>query len=189
MIIAIDFDETLFPTLEEVIKIYNYRHNAELMLEQIISYNLYECLDAHIANELIEIFTEEYVYHSLQPYIGATKAVKMLIDHGHNIFVATASDLKNMEWKEKLLLKYFPFVPKNNLIRIHNKALLNVDVMVEDNLENLIHTNAERICFNQKWNYDERKDYVYGLHRAYNWVDIIDIINEIERKEQEWEKE
>ena len=93
-----------------------------------------------------------------------------------------------MEWKEELLQKHFPFIPKKNLIRIHNKSLLNVDVLVEDKMENLMHTFADRICFDQPWNQSEGKDFAYSIYRIHHWGEINNVIQNIERKEKEWEK-
>ena len=186
--IAIDFDETLFPTLEKVVEIYNKRHNTNLELSQITTYNLSGSLEPEIADELIEMFVEKEVYSSLQPYKGSIRSIKCLVEQGHEVYIATSTDVRNMEWKEKLLQKHFPFIPKQNLIRIHNKALLNVDVMVEDKLDNLVQTFADRICFNQPWNIDDGKDFAYGIYRIHHWGEIINVINEIERKDREWEK-
>ena len=186
MIIAIDFDSTLFPTMERVLDTYNKRHSSEIKLSQITTYSLHESLPSDIADELIDMFIEKDIYNGLMPYDGAARAVKYLIDQGHEIFIATASDTKNMWWKEELLQKHFPFIPKNNLIRIHNKSMLNVDILIEDNLNNLKSSLAERICLNQPWNIDEGMDYVYGIYRAYCWSDVINIIKDIERKMKEW---
>lgn len=186
--IALDFDETLFPTLEKVIEVYNKRHNTSIELSQITTYSLYDCLETQMAEDMIELFCNKEVYDNLQPYKGAVRAVKMLVEQGHEVYIATASDTRNMEWKEQLLQKHFPFVPKDNLIRLHNKALLNVDVLVEDSMRNLTRTFAERICFDQIWNRDDEKDYVYSIYRIHHWGEIINIISDIERKNREWGK-
>lgn len=183
--IALDFDETLFPTLERVIEIYNKRHNSNLEFTQVTTYNLYDSFSTSIADELIELFTDKDVYNNLQPYKGAIRAVKSLVEQGYEIYVATASDVKNIEWKEELLQKHFPFIPKNNLIRIYNKSLLNVDVLVDDNIDNLKSTFADRVCFNQNWNQNSEADYAYSICRIHHWGEINNIINLIERKEKE----
>ena len=186
--IAIDFDEVLFPTLGKVIEIYNQRHNKTLSIDQITTYNLYECLEPSVADELIGLFVEKDVYTSLQPFPGAIRAVQTLVNNGDEIFIATATDAKNLEWKEQLLRRYFPFIPTENVIRIHNKKLLNVDILIEDNLDTLTKTVAERICFNQPWNQSESKTFIYGIRRFSHWDEIINIINEIKRRDEEWEK-
>lgn len=188
MKIAIDFDETLFPTLDKVLEIYNRRHNTQMETSQITTYNLYDCLPEDVADELLSLFVDKTTYNSLQPYRGSVKALQSLASRGHELIVATATDVRNLEWKEKLIQRYFPFIPKENLIRIHNKKLLNVDVLVEDKLDNLTQTFAERICFNQPWNIDKDIDYVYSIYRINNWGEINNVIQNIERKEKEWEK-
>ena len=186
--IAIDFDEVLFATLEKVLEIYNKRHGTNIELSQITTYNLYDNFDSEVADELIELFVEKDVYSSLQPYKGAVRAVKSLVEQGHEVYIATATDVRNMEWKEELLQRHFPFVPKKNLIRIHNKSLLNVDVLVEDKIDNLKSTFADRVCFDQPWNQDNDSDYVYSIYRIHHWGEINNVIQSIERKEKEWEK-
>ena len=182
--IAIDFDSTLFPTMEKVIEIYNKKHNTSLDISQITMYNLHDNFPADIADELIELFVEKEVYDYLQPYNGAVRAIKALVEQGHEIYIATSTDVRNMEWKEELLQKHFPFIPKNNLIRIHNKSLLNVDVLVEDKLNNLKSTFADKVCFDQCWNRDEKSDWVYDIYRIRHWGELNNIINTIERKEK-----
>lgn len=186
--IAIDFDETLFPTLDRVVEIYNKRHNSNIEVSQITTYNLHDSLPYDIADELLNIFVEKDAYDNLQPYKGAARAVKILVEHGCEIYIATSTDVRNMEWKEELMQKHFPFIPKKNLIRIHDKSLLNVDVMIDDKMENLVSTFADRVCFDQPWNRSSSKDFSYSIYRIHHWGEINNIINEIERKNKEWEK-
>lgn len=186
MNIAVDFDETLFPTLSKVIEIYNKRYDDTLSLDAITTYNLYESLPSQVADKLLELFTDKEVYDNLQPYKGSVKALQTLANNGYEIYIATATSSKNLEWKEQLLRRYFPFIQKENLIRIHNKKLLNVDVFIEDNLDTLTQTFADRICFDQPWNRSDSKDFAYNISRAYCWGDIVDIINKIEKENEEW---
>lgn len=183
---AIDFDDVLFPTLENVIGLYNKRYSYNIDIASITTYDLTESLPTDVADELISLFSDKEACFNLQPYKGAVRTVKMLTEQGHEIFIVTSTDIKNMEWKENLLQKYFPFIPKKNFIRIHNKSLLNVDVLVEDKLENLKSTFAERICIDQPWNRDSKSDWVYSIYRIHNWGEIMNIISEIERKDKQW---
>jgi 5'(3')-deoxyribonucleotidase len=186
--IAIDFDSTLFPSMEKVVELYNKKYNASIDMSQINMYDLHDCFPSDVADELLELFVDKSVYDCLTPYKGAVRAVKTLIEHGHEVYIATSTDVRNMEWKEELLQKHFPFIPKKNLIRIHNKSLLNADILVDDKLDNLKSTFADRICFDQNWNRDEEADWVYSIYRIHHWGEIINIINDIERKNKEWEK-
>lgn len=187
--IMLDFDSTLFPTSERVLEIYNRRHDSNIELSQITTYDLGESLGSDIADELLELFCDKEVYENLQPYKGAIRAIKTLVEQGNEIYIATSTDIKNLGWKEQLLQKYFPFIPKDNLIRIHNKSLLNVDIMIEDNLENLTQTFADRVCFNQPWNQSKAIDFAYGIYRINCWDEIINTVRKIKKGNKEWEKE
>lgn len=186
--IAIDFDSTLFPTMDRVLEIYNKRHGTNIELSQITAYDLHDSLPYDIAEELLSIFVEKDAYDNLQPYKGAVRAVKTLVEHGCEIYVATSTDVRNMGWKEDLLQKHFPFIPKNNLVRIYDKSLLNIDVMIDDKMDNLVRTFADRVCFDQPWNRSSSKDFAYDIYRVQHWGEINNIINNIERKNKEWEK-
>lgn len=188
MIIAIDFDETLFPTLQKVISIYNKQNNESLTLEQVTDYNFYKCLNSNVADKLLKLFCNKETYNNLQPFDNATMGVQSLIEHGHEIYIATSTDTKNIVWQEQLLQKYFPFMPKENLIRIHNKKLLQCDVLVEDNLEQLIkHKLCNRVCLDKPYNRNEAKDFAYDIHRCTNWSEILDAINKIEEEIKNYE--
>lgn len=186
--IAVDFDGVLFPTVEKVLEIYNKQHNTSLDISQIITYSLHDNFDVSVADELTDLFIDKNTYDSLQPYKGAVKAIKTLIEQGNEVYVTTATDVRNMEWKEELLQKYFPFIPKKNLIRIYDKSLLKIDVLVEDNLDTLKSIVVDRICFNQPWNQNEETDWLYDIYRIRRWDEITNIIKTIERKEKKWEE-
>ena len=76
----------------------------------------------------------------------------------------------------------------DDVIRIKDKSLLRVDVMIEDCLKQLIGSVGERICLDYPYNRSISKDYNYDIYRASNWRDIIKYISDIERKIEEWEK-
>ena len=63
--IAIDFDETLFPTVERVVETYNKKHNAQINMSQITKYNLCDCLSTDVSDELIKLFVDKSIYNSL----------------------------------------------------------------------------------------------------------------------------
>lgn len=60
--------------------------------------------------------------------------------------------------------------------------------MIDDCLDNLTSNICERIVINHPWNQNKTKEYVYDIHRAYSFKDVVNIIKKIERKDMEWEK-
>jgi 5'(3')-deoxyribonucleotidase len=128
------------------------------------------------------------VWNSLTPLPGSQKGLKRLVECGHDIYLATATHPNNFAWKVEWLKRYFPFIHPARIIRIVHKGLLKCDVMIDDSLGNLMESSCHRIAIDYPWNQDKRKSYVYDIHRAKNFSEVIDIINDIERKEnEEWE--
>lgn len=183
MIIGVDFDNTIFPTLEAVIELYNDRYGKQISFDAINTYSLYDCFDTNVANKIIDIFCERELYDNLRPYPGATHALKTLSEYGHTILILTATDADNLKWKEALIQRYFPFILKDNIIRVHNKKLIKTDVLIDDCLDQLTNSMCERVCFDQLYNKNSIKDMVYGIHRVTSWNDVCDVVKNLEEKE------
>lgn len=187
MIIGIDFDNVLFPTTEMAINFYNMTFHTNLSMSNIKTYSFHECLDNNIADKIISFFNEKVLYDHLKPIDKSIQVVKTLVDMGHRVVIATATDSKNLCWKEELIEKFFPFIPKNNVIKIHQKELLKLDVLIDDCLDHLTSNITERICFDYPWNQNKNKDFVYDIYRIHSWDEVLNIIHDIERKNKEWE--
>ena len=188
MIIGVDFDNILFPTTEVVIDMYNLRHKTNIVMSNITTYRFHSCLDDSIADELISYFNEKTLYDNLWPIKASREVLKALISMGHEILIVTATDSKNLVWKEELVEKFFPFIPKKNVVKLHKKELLNVDVLIDDCLEHFINSSADKICFNYPWNQNVDESLIRDFHRVKSWDYIINIISEIERKKEKWKK-
>ena len=62
---------------------------------------------------------------------------------------------------------------------MRHKHLFKCDIMVEDNWSNLVSSQYyHRILIDQPWN-QNKKDYVYDVHRCFNWDDVIAAVNKI----------
>lgn len=188
MIIMCDIDNILNDLIVKAITLYNTRSGKNIKISDITSYHLSDCLSQEDAKGICSLFKEKELWDSLKPLSGAQKGLKTLINKGHTVYLATATDPTNFEWKCKWCNYYFDFIPTDNIIRIVNKSLLKVDVLIDDYLDNLIYNICDRIVLDYTWNRDTSKDYAYDIQRAHNWEEIVHIINDIERKNKEWEK-
>lgn len=188
MIIMCDIDGVLNNLTQAAIDICNEHMDTNLKMDDIVSYNFDECLPADVASKIIGLFKLEEFWNNLRPIEGSQKYLRQLIKHGHQVYLATATDPINFEWKCGWIKQYFNFIPADNIIRIMDKSLLKCDVMIDDCLDNLTGNICERICLDYPYNRDASKDYSYDIYRASGWRDIVCIINDIERKNKEWEK-
>lgn len=188
MIIACDIDGVLNNLVEETLKLYNSRSGKNIQISDITSYNFSDCLPIEDAEGIVSLFKEKCLWDSLKPLQGSQKTLKQLIKKGHQIYLATATDPINFQWKIEWLKQYFSFIPSDNVIRIMDKSLLKCDVLIDDCLDNLTTIFCERVCIDSPWNQSTSKDYAYDIKRAYSWNDVLNIINNIEREMKKWEK-
>lgn len=189
MIICVDIDNVLNNLAERTLALYNEASGKNIQISDITAYRFDECLSNEDANGLIELFSQQELWESLVPLFDSQWGLKTLVNSGHEVYLATATHPENFAWKIEWVKKYYPFIRTNNVIRIVNKGLLRCDLMVDDCLDNLISNMCHRVCLDYPWNRDATKEFAYDIVRAYNWQDIVNIINTIERKDEEWEKE
>ena len=188
MIICVDIDNILNDLTPKTLALYNSRTGKNIQLTDLVSYNFIECLPEEEANAIISLFKEKKLWSSLSPRAGASNGLKTLIKQGHRIYLATATDPVNFAWKVEWLKKNFSFINADNVIRIMDKSLLKTDIIIDDHLDNLVGNTAYRICLDYPWNRDERKDFIHDIHRVHNWKEIVSTVNDIERKDAEWDK-
>lgn len=188
MIICFDIDNVINDLTEKAITLYNTRNNKNIQMSDLTTYNFYDCLPKEDAVGIQALFIDKDLWDSLKPLPHSKECLKKLVQQGHKIFLATATHSRNFDWKCDWISSYFSFIPTDNIIRIMDKSLLKIDVMVDDHISNLTSNVCERICLDYPWNRNASIDYAYDIKRAYNWYDIVNIINDIERKMKEWEK-
>lgn len=188
MTIMVDIDGVLNDITQKALALYNSRSGKNLQMSDITTYTLSECLSKEDADGICALFKEKDFWDSLNPMPGSQMALQKLMKRGHVVYMATATDPVNFEWKCDWARKFFSFVPTDNIIRIMDKSLLRTDIMIDDHLDNLIGNICDRIVLDYPYNRSQGKDFAYGINRAHNWKEIVNIINDIERKNKEWEK-
>jgi 5'(3')-deoxyribonucleotidase len=187
MLICVDIDDVINDLTPKALEIYNSRTGKNIQMNDIVAYDFYECLSKEDADGIVALFKEKELWDSLEPLPGSQKALRQLINQGYHIIIATATDPCNFAWKCEWLSKYFPFIPTDNIIRIMDKSLLRIDVILDDNLDNLTSNVCERICMDYSYNQNPDKDYVYDINRIKSWDEFPGVIKDIERRWKEWE--
>lgn len=186
MRIICDVDCVLNDLIFKMLNLYNARSGKNIQVDDITAYEFDKCLSQNDANALTSMFKEKYLWDSLEPMPYSQVALNKILQSGHDIYLATATDPVNFEWKCNWIYKYYPFIDQSNIIRINDKGLLNGDVIIDDCYDQLIRCMYNRIVFDYPWNRSEELDYVYDVRRASNWNDIINILNNIEEEERKW---
>jgi len=180
--IAIDVDNVLNNLMDKTIEMYNNKYDASLTVDMFDEYDVYKCLPHDEAQKFIELFQEQDLWASLEPIKNAQWGVKQLIEHGYEVYLATATHHSNFSWKVEWIKYYFGMISEKNIICIHNKGLLKADILIDDCIDNLLSSYwYERVCLDYEWNRNIN-DEVYGIHRAHDWLEIVDAVNKIYEK-------
>lgn len=179
MVIACDVDNVLCNLQEVVVNLFNKRHGTHYTLNNFTEYDVMNILPTVEAVEMQALYSEQGLYNLVKPLPGAQDSLQKLINEGHQVYLVTDAIPKTYGEKVEFIHRYFPFIDDSHIVAMKHKHLFRCDVLIEDNLANLLaKPYYHRICFNYPWN-ESKKDYVYDIHRCYNWEDIMAAINKI----------
>ena len=183
MVICIDIDDTICNLQETVINLFNKRYGAHYALNNFTEYDIMNVLPTQDAIVMRDMYGESGLYDRVKPLSGARESLEKLINLGHQVYLVTAAIPKTYGEKVAFIKRFFPFIDESHIICMKHKWMFKCDVMIEDNLQTLLaKPNYHRICFNMPWNQSD-KDWVYGIHRCYNWNDVLVAVNKISELE------
>jgi 5'(3')-deoxyribonucleotidase len=180
--VACDIDCVLNNLAERAAEIYTERFGIPLRESDFRDYDMSKAVRPEDKDFFKNLFLEEGFWKSLSPVAKAQSALKSIMIDGHTVYLPTSTHYKNVAWKYEWLNKHYPFVPQENVIVIHDKALLAVDVMIDDCLANLLSGSYYRIVIDKPWNRNIRDD-VFELIRVKDLAEARTIINELWKNE------
>jgi 5'(3')-deoxyribonucleotidase len=188
MVLAVDCDNILLNLTEKTLELYNKLYDDCLNMKDVITYDFYSCLSKEKADKICELFLKKELWDSLTPISGSQKGINALIKAGHTILITTATHENNLAWKCELIKKFYPSINPENIVRVYDKSIIRADVIIDDDMGQLVNSFAERVCLDYIWNRSSSKDCVYGIHRAYSWSDIVNIINKIDKEMKKYDR-
>ena len=150
--VIIDVDDVLYPLNELVCK--------QLQLEEIkVRYNdiadfKLSNFEADIRARMLELYADTAILESSKPYPGALETLEHLTSMGCEIIIATNPTLAFAERrKEKLIADFGSIIRPANIMFGGRKDLLQADFIVDDSVDNLMASVAERkILVTRPWN-------------------------------------
>lgn len=183
MTIMVDIDDTICNMQQTAIAIFNKKYNTSYSMNDFHDYDVKSCMPIGHATKMIEIYGQTGLYDEVKPFKDAHDVLQKLINDGHQVYLVTNAIPKTYGEKVEFVKRYFPFIDDAHIIAMKHKHLFRCDLMIEDNLQNLLaKPYYHRICFDMPWNKNV-KDYVYDIHRCYNWKDVLTAINKINELE------
>jgi 5'(3')-deoxyribonucleotidase len=183
MVLCVDVDDVICNLQETVIGLFNKRFGSNYSVNDFTDYDVMNVLPTQDGVVLRDMYGEPGLYDKVKPLPGAQDALQKLINMGHQIYLVTAAVPKTYGEKIEFIKRYFPFIDDGHIICMKHKWLFKCDIMIEDNLQTLLtKPYYHRVLLNRPWN-QSNKDYVYDIHRCYNWDDIIAAVNKISELE------
>lgn len=179
MIIACNINNILCNLQEVVVNLFNERYGTHYTLNNFTEYDVMNILPTSEAVEMQAMYGETGLYNLVKPLIGSQSSLQKLISDGHQVYLVTDAIPKTYGEQVEFIHRYFPFIDDSHIVAIKHQHLFRCDVLIADNLSSLLaKPYYHRICFNYPWN-ESKKDYIYDIHRCYNWDDVIAAINKI----------
>lgn len=183
MVLCIDVDDVICNLQEVVVKLFNHRYGSHYTLNDFTEHDIMNVLPTQDAIVMKDMYGESGLYDKVKPIPGAQEALEKLINLGHQVYLVTDAVPKTYGEKVAFIKRFFPYIDESHIVAMKHKWLFKADIMIDDNLQTLLaKPNYHRICFNMPWNHSN-KDWVYGIHRCYNWDDIIAAVNKISELE------
>lgn len=183
MIIACDVDNVLNNLTESILKVYNSDHNDNLKIKDITSYGIENFVKPQFKSKFPSMFLDKRVWKGISVIPGCVEVLKKWHDKGHEIYFVTATNTENMHKKAEWLQRTFPFIDvRKCLICMQKKQMLggNIDVLIDDCLDNFGEDYCS-IVLDYPWNRKTSDPMLYYVYRAFNWFDIDQLLEYIEK--------
>ena len=150
--IGIDVDDVLNNLVDYTLSVFAQRTWKEYTPEIFTQFDVSACLPPEEAKQFLSIFGEEDTWRNLVPNADAQDTVEALCADGHSVYFVSACSPHTCGWKSEWLRKFYPTVPERNHVFIYNKALLALDILVDDNPQNLRGGIYRRVLYSKPWN-------------------------------------
>lgn len=172
-IVGVDIDETINNQISAILVKYNKKYNDNLTINDITDYNIQKFLKPTCKNIFKEFCSKKFL-KKLKMTQETIKALTELNDK-YTLYFVTSAHPKTLEVRDKWLSKYLPWYSSKQLIVCRRKSLLQLDWLVDDCFDNLIHGTYSKILITKKWN-ENIDTYKLGIPRVSSIVEVPKII-------------
>ena len=137
-------------------------------------------------NQIYSPLYDASMWCRVQPVKGAYKYLKQLIDDGHQIYIATASYPDSYFIKTtNCLLKHFNYLTPKNIICVHDKFLLDGDILFDDYHENLRNFKGIKVLRDKPYNRNcDEECYHFRVSKDNSWEEFYQIVTEIAKAKE-----
>ena len=177
--ILVDMDDTIEHLLEAWLLWLNTIHNRAVAPSDIHSWDMTLAYPGLTEEQVYMPLTQDEFWDFVMPFSDAPTVLKRLSAAGHRIYIVTSSDYRTLPAKmEKVLFRYFPFIPWNHVIVCSNKQMIRGDILIDDAPHNLDGGEYMKILMDAPHNraYDAAG---HGMIRVKDWRSIETLIQRL----------
>ncbi|AAK79190.1 5'(3')-deoxyribonucleotidase [Clostridium acetobutylicum] len=163
--LGIDLDTTLNTLDREWVKRYNEIYKDKLLPSDIKGWDIENYVKPECGKKIYDILKEPHFFRNLGVQPFAETALEELTSI-FNIYIVSATHYKVCEDKGNWIKEKFPFISYQNIIFCHNKGLVHLDILIDDNPLNLENFKGNKILFDAHHNKSENR-----FVRARDWYE------------------
>ena len=165
--ILIDIDDVCANMAPIWLENYNHTWDDTLKLSDITDWDWSLFVLPHCGKKIFSFLHDDTLYDSVKPVQGSLEGVETLRKLGYNIVFTTAHDFTNSKFKWLKKHKFSNDI--NEFVVAHNKNLIKGDYIIDDNYDNFINYDGDKLLYRRPWNLKFRT--IYEVH---NWKDIME---------------
>lgn len=185
MVVGIDLDGIVVDSPQQVVNYINERLDLKLTINDFKTYHMEDALPDKYKWIVDAAFRDPLMWKKVSLINGAYENIKRLYEEGYELYFVTSSLPMNLKKKIGHLTRCLDFLPEEyvwkHTINIHNKQLLNLDILVDDALFNLIGDRTYfSICMDMPYN--QTNEDIPNFARAKDWQTIYNLIHDIKNR-------
>lgn len=160
MKIGIDVDNVCCNTTEVLLRVYNHDAHDNLQMSDMTDYKIDSFVKPHYKEKIPEYFYGNRVWKQIECIKDSQKYVQTLHDDGHELYIVTATHGADLFGKWKWLKRNYPCIKTDNIIRLVNKQMPDLDYLIDDFQGNFIDCKYSGIMMAYPWNVDFKQNNV-----------------------------
>lgn len=181
--ILVDADDTIECLAEAWLSVLNERYGTSVTVDDLTDWHVPKFFPSLTQEEVYAPLREDATWDRVRPRRDAALYLQRLVEDGHAVFIVTATHHDTYKAKmEKVILKYFPYIHRTDVIVAYNKKMVRGDVRVDDGVHNLEGCDGLKILIDASHNrkYDAEAN---DMYRVRCWDEAYRIINDYANEE------
>lgn len=166
--IAIDMDDVIADTLSKILRVYNQAFGESVNRADLAVRSFREIVPPSRAAEFRDLVLDPSFFGDLEVIAGSREVVRELMEH-YEVFIASAAMEVPTSFAAKYawLRRHFDFIPDSHLVFCGDKAVLDVDFLIDDTPRHFTRFRGRPVLFTAPHNVREE-----GYFRVRDWDEV-----------------